>query len=185
MTETQQSGKVDNSAEGWGAAHSKTVVWRDPANTAAAGSQLAGIDFLGAIRDGKLPPPPIAVLLGMDMVAIEPGRVVFECAMDESVYNPIGMVHGGLACTLADTVIGCAVHTTLEAGVAYTSIDLNVSYLRPITLASSPIRATGVVTKPGRRVAFARAEIVDSEGKLVATAVGSCLIMAGNAAPLS
>jgi uncharacterized protein (TIGR00369 family) len=181
MTETGQSRTVDGSAEGWGVAQSKTVMWHDPATTAAAGSQLSGIDFLGAIRDGKLPPPPIAVLLGMGMVAIEPGRVVFQCELDESVYNPIGMVHGGLACTLADTVIGCAVHTTLEAGVAYTSIDLNVSYLRPITLASSPIRATGLVTKPGRRVAFARAEIVDAEGKLVATAVGSCLIMAGNA----
>jgi uncharacterized protein (TIGR00369 family) len=113
----------------------------------------------------------------MRMVEIEPGRVVFECELDESVYNPIGMVHGGLAWTLADTVIGCAVHTTLEAGVAYTSIDLNVSYLRPVTLASSPVRATGLVTKPGRRVAFASAEIVDSAGKLVATATGSCLIM--------
>jgi uncharacterized protein (TIGR00369 family) len=177
MTDAQQFATPDGSANGWDAAQSKTIAWHDPTTTAAAGSKLCGIDFLGAIRDGKLPPPPIAVLLGMRMIAVDPGRVIFECDVDESVYNPIGMVHGGLACTMADTVIGCAVHTTLEAGVAYTSIDLNVSYLRPLSLASGPIRATGLVTKPGRRVAFASAEILDSGGKLVATATGSCLIM--------
>ena len=177
MTETHQFESHDLSTEGWGNASSKTVVWHDPTSTAAAGTRLAGLDFLTAIRDGKLPPPPIALLIGMRMVEVEVGRVVFECELDESVYNPIGTVHGGLACTLADTVIGCAVHTTLEAGVAYTSIDLNVSYMRPVTLASSPVRATGVVTKPGSRVAFASAAIEDSKGRVVATATGSCLIM--------
>lgn len=181
MTETQQLGSSDGNVDGWGAAGSKTVVWHDPTATAAAGSKLSGIDFLTAIRDGVLPPPPIALLLGMRMVALEPGRVDFECRLDESVYNPIGMVHGGLACTLADTVIACAVQTTLKAGVAYTSIDLQVNYLRAVTLASSPLHATGLVTKPGRRVAFARAEILDCGGKPVATATGSCLIMDGNA----
>jgi uncharacterized protein (TIGR00369 family) len=177
MSDTRQLETHGVSTDGWGDAQSKTVVWHDPISTAAAGAELAGLDFLTSIRDGKLPPPPIALLFGMRMVEIEPGRVVFECELDESVYNPIGMVHGGLACTLADTVIGCAVHTTLEAGVAYTSIDLNVSYLRPVTLASSPVRAIGLVTKPGRRVAFASAEVEDSAGKVVATATGSCLIM--------
>jgi uncharacterized protein (TIGR00369 family) len=177
MSDTRQLGTHGVSTDGWGDAQSKTVVWHDPIRTAAAGAELTGLDFLAAIRDGKLPPPPIALLFGMRMVEIEPGRVVFECELDESVYNPIGMVHGGLACTLADTVIGCAVHTTLEAGVAYTSIDLNVSYLRPVTVASTPVRAIGLVTKPGRRVAFASAEIEDSAGKVVATATGSCLIM--------
>jgi uncharacterized protein (TIGR00369 family) len=105
------------------------------------------------------------------------GRVVFECEPDESAYNPIGVVHGGLVCTLADTVAGCAVHTTLDAGVAYTSIDLNVSYLRPVTKDSGVLRATGRVTKPGRRVAFSSAEIADQAGKIVATATSSLLVM--------
>jgi len=140
---------------------------------------MRGLDFLRAIRDGKLAPPPIAVLLGFKMLEIEVGHVVFECVPDESTYNPIGVVHGGLVCTLADTVVACAVHTTLEAGVAYTSIDLNVSYLRPVTRDSGLLRATGVVTKPGRRVAFSKADIVDEAGKLVATATSSCLVMAG------
>jgi uncharacterized protein (TIGR00369 family) len=107
------------------------------------------------------------------------GRVLFECEADESAYNPIGLVHGGLVCTLADTVAACAVQTTLDVGVGYTSIDLNVSYLRPVTADSGVLRATGRVTKPGRRVAYSTAEIVDQAGKLVVTATSSCLIMDG------
>lgn len=161
----------------WGVPRSRTVHWHDPAVTAAAGARLNGLEFLRAIRDGVLPPPPIATLLGMQMREIEVGRVVFECEPDESTYNPIGVVHGGLVCTLADTVAGCAVHSTLEEGVAYTSIDLNVSYLRPVTTSSGLLRATGVVTKRGRRVAFSTAEIVDHAGKLVGSATSSCLVM--------
>jgi uncharacterized protein (TIGR00369 family) len=111
------------------------------------------------------------------MREVEVGRVVFECEADESAYNPIGVVHGGLVCTLADTVAACAVHTTLDLAVTYTSIDLNVSYLRPVTVDSGVLRATGFVTKSGRRVAFSKAEIVDDGGKLVATATSSCLVM--------
>ena len=152
-------------------------MWFDPMATAQRGMALSGIEFLEAIQAGELPPPPIASVLNFGIDKIEVGRVVFTCTPDESLYNPIGMVHGGLVCTLADTVVGCAVQTTLEQGRTYTSIDLSVSYLRPVTSASGVLRATGVVTKPGRRVAFAGAEIVDESGKVVATATGSCLIM--------
>jgi len=138
---------------------------------------MAGLDFLVALRDGLLPPPPIASVLAFAIREVEVGQVTFECTPDRSVYNPIGTVHGGLVCTLADTVIGCAVHSTLDAGHTYTSIDLNVSYLRPVTDASGVLRAQGRVTKPGRRVAYAAADIVDAAGKLVATATGSCLVM--------
>jgi uncharacterized protein (TIGR00369 family) len=105
------------------------------------------------------------------------GLAVFECTPDESVYNPIGLVHGGLACTLADSAAGCAVHTTLEPGARYTSIDITVNYLRPVTLASGTLVATGRVTKPGRRVALATAEVTDDAGRLVATATSNCLIL--------
>jgi uncharacterized protein (TIGR00369 family) len=145
--------------------------------TAALGRQRSGMAFLEAMRDGELPPPPIASVMNFAISEIAPGRVVFECTPDQSLYNPIGMVHGGLVCTLADTVVGCAVHSTLEHGLTYTSLDLTVSYLRPVTSDSRVLRATGLVTKPGRRVAFGRAEIVDGSGKLVATATGSCLVM--------
>src|SRR5215472_134351 len=161
----------------WGAPASKVVQWYEPKITAAVVAQMSGLDFMRAIRDGKLPPPPIASLLGFRPVELDEGYVVFEGTPDESVYNPIGMVHGGLVCTLADTVAACAVHSTLPAGVAYTSIDLNVSYTRPVTKDSGSLRAIGTVVKPGRRVAFASAEILDAAGKVVATATSSCLVM--------
>jgi uncharacterized protein (TIGR00369 family) len=164
-------------AQDWGASAAKTVQWYDPKITAEAAARMAGLDFLRAIRDGLLPPPPIASLLGFAATELERGYVVFEGTPDESVYNPIGTVHGGLVCTMADTVAACAVHTTLEAGVGYTSIDLNVSYTRPVTRDSGRLRAIGTVVKPGRRVAFSRAEILDGAGKVVATATSSCLIM--------
>lgn len=164
-------------AADWGEPRHKSITWYDPAVTAAAVATRSGLDFVRAIRDGELPPAPIASLFSMRAREVEAGLVVFECEPDESVYNPIGVVHGGLVCTLADTVSALAVHTTLEAGVAFTSIDLAVSYLRPVTVSSGLLRATGRVTKPGRQVAFAAAEIVDAGGRLVATATSSCLIM--------
>lgn len=167
----------------WGAPRAKTVQWHDPMiAAAAAASGLSGLEFLRAIGDGTLPPPPIAVLMGFHPVEVAEGLVVFEGTPDESVYNPIGMVHGGYVCTLADTVAACAVHTTLPAGVGYTSIDLNVSYTRRITSASGTLRAVGTVVKPGRRVAFSRAEIFDAAGKVVASAASSCLIIGGGQA---
>ncbi len=91
--------------------------------------------------------------------------MVFEGTPDESVYNVLGVVHGGLVCAVADTVAALAVRTTLEAGVGYTSIDLNVSYTRPVTRDSGALRAVGTVVKPGRRVAFSQAEIFDGAGQ--------------------
>jgi uncharacterized protein (TIGR00369 family) len=163
--------------EAWGAPRSKVVTWYDQAATVAGGAGLSGLDFMHALMDGKIPPPPIALLLNMRPTKVDRGLVVFECAPDESVYNPIGLVHGGLVCTLADSVTGCAVHTTLEPGVGYTSIDITVNYLRPVTLGSGTLVATGRVTKPGRRVALATAEVTDGAGRLVATATSNCLIL--------
>lgn len=138
---------------------------------------MSGLDFLGAIRDGALAPAPIAQHFNFAIEEVEYGRVVFTCDVDESADNPIGLVHGGLICTFADTVIGCAVHSTLGPEFAYNSIDISVSYLGAVTRDSGPLRAVGVVTRPGRRVAFATAEIFDADAKLVATAMGSCLVM--------
>ncbi len=164
---------------GWGPARARTVQWYDPAVIAAGGAGLSGLDFIRALAEGRLPPPPIALLLGMWPTKVEPGLVEFECGPDESVYNPIGVVHGGLLCTLADSVAGCAVHTTLDPGTGYTSIDITVNYLRPVTMDSGTLRATGRVTKPGRRVALATAEIYDGAGRLVTTATSNCLIIPG------
>jgi uncharacterized protein (TIGR00369 family) len=130
-----------------------------------------------ALADGRIAPPPIARLLNMWPVTVERGLVVFACTPDESVYNPIGMVHGGLLCTLADSAAGCAVHTTLDAGVGYSSIDISVNFVRPVTLGNGTLTATGRVTKPGRRVALAAVEVNDATGRIVATASSNCLII--------
>ena len=160
----------------WGPASSRTITWHNPQISAQAVPTMAGIDALRALLAGAYPPPPIMVALGITLDRVDPGEVVFVCTPDESVYNPIGTVHGGLVCTLLDSAIGCAVHTTLAAGVGYTSIELKVNYLRPVHAGMS-LRARGWVVKPGRRVAFADGEVRDGDDKIVATASGSCLVM--------
>lgn len=162
--------------ESWGEPRSRTVAWYDPMLTAAGAAGMTGLEAMRAIRDGVLPPPPIAMLLRMSIHDLAEGRVEFGCALDESVYNPIGVVHGGLVSTLLDTVAGCAVHTPLPQGVGYTSIELKVSYLRPVHATSGPLRAVGRVVKPGSRVAFAEGEVIDAAGRTVATASSSLLV---------
>jgi uncharacterized protein (TIGR00369 family) len=174
-SETATTAAPDLSAE-WGEPRSRTVTWHDPLITAAGAMQRSGLETMEAIRDGLLPPPPIALLVQMDIGALAEGRVEFTCDVDESVYNPIGVVHGGLVCTLLDTVAGCAVHTTLPAGFGYTSIELKVNYLRAVHASSGPLTAIGTVVKPGRRVAFAEGEVLDSSGRTVATATSSLLV---------
>ncbi len=160
----------------WGEPRTRTVEWHDPMITAAGALERSGLETMRAVRDGVLPPPPIAKLMRMGITALEEGRVEFTCEVDESVYNPIGVVHGGLVCTMLDTVAGCAVHTTLPAGFGYTSIELKVNYLRAVHATSGPLTAIGRVVKPGRRVVFAEGEVLDVAGRTVATASSSLLV---------
>ncbi|ONH32653.1 aromatic compound degradation protein PaaI [Pseudofrankia asymbiotica] len=165
--------------EAWGEPRQKTVGWHDPLATAARAATMSGLDFLCALRDGEVPPPPIAALFDFRPVSVEPGEVRFICVPDESAYNPIGVVHGGLVCTLLDTAAACAVHSTLPAGVGYTSIEIKVNYLRPVRAepgARTELIAHGWVTKPGRRVAFAEGDVRDEAGRIVATASTTCLV---------
>jgi uncharacterized protein (TIGR00369 family) len=167
---------ADRTWPDFGEVRSKVVTWHDPMTLAASAAGLTGLEFLGALRDGHLPPPPIASLLGMNPVSVTRGDVVFSCLPDESVYNPIGVVHGGLVCTLLDTVAACAVHSTLPVNVGYTSVEIKVSYLRPVR-GGVVLTAHGWVTKPGRRVAFAEADVRDPSGAILATASSTCLVM--------
>ncbi|SEC42871.1 uncharacterized domain 1-containing protein [Amycolatopsis tolypomycina] len=155
---------------------SKTITWQDPLEAARLGATMSGLEYMRAIADGSVPPAPIAAHFGMRWESIKPGEVVAVAEPDESLYNPIGMVHGGVAATMLDSVVGCAVHTTLPAGVGYASVELKVSYLRAIHAGRGEIRATGRVVKEGSRIAFAEGEIRDAEGKLLATASGTCVI---------
>ncbi len=155
---------------------SATYTWVDPAVGLALLPTLSGLDYLGGIVAGTIPPPPLAVTTNMEIVSVERGTVVFETRPTQAHFNPLGTIHGGLACTVLDTVLGCAAHSTLAAGVGYTSIDINVSYVRPIQPGHAPLRATGRVRKGGSRVIFADAELVDRDGTLLATATSSLLV---------
>ncbi|MFE4950682.1 PaaI family thioesterase [Leifsonia sp. NPDC056665] len=137
---------------------------------------VSGLAYLQKMIAGELPPPPIAKLMGMALTEAETGRAVFVCEPDESHYNPIGTVHGGLVCTLLDSAIGCAVQSTLAQGQGYTSIEIKVNYLRPVFAGSGPLTCSATVTKPGNRVAFADGVVTDGSGKTVATATGSLLV---------
>ncbi len=155
----------------------RTITWQDPVPTAAAGSQLAGIEYIRAIQSGELPPPPIAVVMNFTMVEIEEGHAVFDGEPGEEHYNPIGVVHGGYASTILDSVLGCSVHTTLPKGVGYTSQTLEVKYLRPITRDTGAVRAEAVVIHKGRKTATAEAKLTSVEnGKLLATGTSTCLL---------
>jgi uncharacterized protein (TIGR00369 family) len=158
------------------AAQHKTITWVDPRPQAAESLTMSGIDYLQAMADGKLPPPPIASHINLEMVSVEPGVANMAATPDESHYNPIGSVHGGFAATLLDSVCGCAVQSTLPAGTAYTSLDLNVSFLRGMTSETGRVTAQGRVTKPGSRVAFVEADIKDAAGRVLATATSTCLV---------
>jgi uncharacterized protein (TIGR00369 family) len=160
----------------WGELRSKVVSWHDPAPTTAAGLAMAGVDYLRAMVGGVLPPPPISGLMEFTMVSADPGRVVFTCRPDESAYNPIGVIHGGLVCTLLDSVAGCALHSTLPQGKGYTSIEIKVNYLRAVRLTSGVLTATGTVVKSGSRVGFTEGVVTDPDGAVIATATSTLLV---------
>lgn len=154
----------------------KVIEWTDPRPGPAAMPKLTGLEYMQQMMSGALPAPPIASLMDFTLSEVSAGTVSFVCTPDESHYNPLGIVHGGLVCTLLDSALGCAVQTTLPQGSGYTSIEIKVNYLRGVTAESGELTVTGVVTKPGSRVAFAEGHVTDGAGKVVATATGSCLV---------
>ncbi len=135
-----------------------------------------GIEFMGAIAEGVLPPAPIAALLGIAPISVEPGTVVFQGTPTAAHYNPMGVVHGGYAATLLDTVVGCCIHTMLPAGKGYTTLELKVNYIRAMTDKTGPVRAEGKVVNVGGQVGIAEGRITDVNGKLYAFATTTCLI---------
>jgi uncharacterized protein (TIGR00369 family) len=158
----------------------RTLVWQDPVPTAAAGATMTGMEYMEAIVGGELPPPPIAVTLRMGPIELSEGRAVFAGDPGEEHYNPIGVVHGGYAATLLDSALGCAVHTTLPAGVGYTSLGLECKYVRPITRDTGRVLCEASVLYRGRKQATAEAKLTaESSGKLLAHGVATCMILGG------
>ena len=157
----------------------RTFSWDDPVALAAvAANGKTGLEFMRAVADGELPPPPIAQLLDMEITELSEGRAVFALTPAEWMFNPIGSVHGGIAATLLDSCMGCAVHTTLPAGTGYTTADLQVRYLRGMDASTGRVLAEGTTVHAGRRQATAEGRlVVETTGKLLATATTGCHIL--------
>jgi uncharacterized protein (TIGR00369 family) len=157
---------------------SRTYGWEDPLALRDAGVGLSGLEYLKAVFERKLPPPPIAMTLDFSGAEVEAGRAVFIGQPAEFHYNPIGVVHGGYAMTLLDSAMGCAVHSTLAAGEGYTSLETSVNFVRPITVETGRVRCEGKVLHRGGRVATAEGRLVaESDGKLLAHGTTTCLVM--------
>jgi uncharacterized protein (TIGR00369 family) len=156
----------------------RLLTWQDPLESLAAGAGLSGLEYVQRIAAGEIPPPPIAVTLNMSMVSVEHGRAIFEGEPGEEHYNPIGVVHGGYAATVLDSALGCAVHTTLEADEAYTTLTLETKFVRAISRDNARVRAEAEVVHRGRRHATAEARLTDVEtGKLLAHGTTTCMVM--------
>jgi uncharacterized protein (TIGR00369 family) len=137
---------------------------------------LSGLDFLRRIADGTVPQPPLAATLGLRLAEVAPGYALFTMTPEFRHYNPIGTVHGGVACTLLDSCMSCAVQTHLAKGQGYTTLELKVNLVRPITADTGPIRAEGRSLHAGRRSGTAEGKILDSNGTLLAHGTATCLI---------
>jgi len=137
-------------------------------------------DGLQQVRDliARDAQPPIGRTLGFSLVEVDRGRALFEGTPDERHYNPMGGVHGGYAATLLDSACGIAVHSMLKPDQGFTTLELKVSYLRGMNDTTGPVRAEGRVVNIGRRVAFAEADIRDADGRLMATATSTLLVLA-------
>ena len=139
-------------------------------------AHLSGLEFFAAIFAGRYPPPPIGKTLNFWPVEMEHGRAVFEGEPTRDFYNPIGSVHGSYAAALLDSCMSCAIHTTLAAGQAYTTLEYKISLVRGISDKTGRIRAEGKLLQVGRRIGTAEGRITDAAGKLLATGTTTCLI---------
>ncbi len=139
-------------------------------------ASMAGIDFVRAMFDGKLPAPPIMQTIEPFDSKAEPGHIVFYSTPGLRHYNPIGSVHGGYAATLLDSAMGLAVHSMLPAGTGYTTLEFKISFIRGMTKDTGPVRSEGRTLNVGRRAATAEARITDTKGRLLAHATTTCLV---------
>jgi uncharacterized protein (TIGR00369 family) len=156
---------------------SHTVGWQDPRVLSDAARAMPALEFLQAIRDGRLPPAPIAELLGMRLAEVERGHAVFEVTPAEQHYNPIGVVHGGLAMTLLDSAMACSVQTRLPPGSGYTTLEVKVNLVRAITVETGRLRAIGKVVHMGSRIGTAEGRLEDASGKLYAHGTTTCIVL--------
>ena len=163
-----------------GAAQRRRVVeWDDQAAGARSLRELSGLDYLTGILEGRIAAPPVARLLGFGFTEVAPGRVAMAPDPAEFHYNPLSTVHGGVAATLLDSVMACAIHSTLPAGHGYTTLEIKINYVRAITAATGRLSAEGKTINVGRQVATAEGRLVDAAGRLYAHGTTTCIILGG------
>jgi uncharacterized protein (TIGR00369 family) len=184
MTETQVAAATDGDPTHGDPSRTRSYAWPDPAVDPERLAAMTGMEMFAAMNRGELPTPPIMATLGVRSVeATAEGHVTVLMEAAEYHYNPLGSMHGGVISTLLDTAAACAVHSTLPAGMAYTSLDLNVRFLKPVTVASGLLRAEGVVLSRGRTTALGEGRLFDQAGRLVAHATSTCLIFPAKTLP--
>ena len=157
-------------------ARARSFRWADPGRFAEPIRRMPGLDFMRAFLAGELPAPPFMEMLGLRIVAVDPGTVTFEFEPAEYMYSPLGNVHGGIVTVLLDSAMGCSFHTTLPAGAGYTTLELKVNFLRPVTAHVGTLRAVGRVLHSGARIATTEAQLLDRAQKLYAHATSTLLI---------
>ena len=154
----------------------RTVTWQDPRRVVDAAAKMSGIELLRAIGNGDVPPPPMAQLVGLTPELAEDGRVIFAMTPAEYHYNTMGVVHGGAIATLVDTALGCAVMSKMPQGNGYTTVELHLNVVRPVTAATGRILCEAIIVHSGSRMATAEAKVRDESGKLYAHATTTCFV---------
>ena len=151
----------------------RVVDWQAPLPVARAAAAMSGLEAMRAIRDGILPEPPMARLIDFRLRVAEPGRIVMELEPHEGLENTIGLLHGGAAAALLDTAMGCAISTMLPAGQGAVTLDLKLTFLRPLSVKSGTISAEGKVIKLGRQTSYAEGFVRDGSGNLAVHATAT------------
>ncbi len=157
---------------------SRTYSWTDPQKTLAVAAGLDGLEFLRRLSAGELPYPPIAEMFGARIVEVDAGRVVWEATPGEEHYNPIGTVHAGFATTLLDSAMGTAFVSVADAGTRWTTLELKANFTRPLTAETGAVRCIGTIVHRGRTVVTTEARLEDGQGKLLAHATSTILVLA-------
>lgn len=157
-------------------ARTRVVEWQDPRAALDLRYRMHGLAYLQGVVDGRIPAPPIARLMNIRLVEVERGRAVFDMTPDESHYNPLGMVHGGVAATILDSAMGCALHAWLEPDDRYTTVEMKVNYLKAMTTATGRVRGIGTIVHLGRTTVLSEGRQVGEDDTLYAHATSTLLI---------
>lgn len=139
--------------------------------------RMSGIEFFRRMLAGEMAPPPMLDLLGIRLLEVEEGRVVFGATCEEKFYNGTGVAHGGFAATLLDTALGCAINSAMPAGRRFTTLELKVNLTRPITKEAGELRCESWIVHVGGRTATSEGRITDGKGKLYAHGTTTCIVV--------